>query len=364
VGIFDEMVKYGHEQLNFFQHKGTGLKAIVAIHDTTLGPALGGCRMRPYETEEDALFDVLRLSRGMTYKCGVADVDNGGGKSVIIGDPNYDKSPELFRVFGRYVEGLGGRFYTGTDMGTTPMDFVHSQRESSNFVGLPLEYGGSGNTAIPTALGVFQGIRATAKVLWGHEDLTGKRFAVQGVGKVGALTVERLVEAGAQVYITDIYQPFIEEVVEKTPPVQMLGVVRPEEIYSLDVDMFVPCALGAIINDDTIPHLKCKAVVGSANNQLLDMDRHGQMLHEKGILYAPDYLVNAGGLIQVADEMKGYNPERVLAKTNSIYEMLLQVYKLSAEQNIPTWLAADRLVEERIASVEDFKSIRVGGSKG
>ncbi|MCX7572197.1 Glu/Leu/Phe/Val dehydrogenase [Tumebacillus sp. DT12] len=359
MGIFDEMAKYGHEQLHFFQHRGTKLKAIVAIHDTTLGPALGGCRMRPYETEEDALFDVLRLSRGMTYKCGVADVDNGGGKSVIIGDPNTDKSPEMFRAFGRFVGSLGGRFYTGTDMGTTPMDFVHASREAQHggFVGLPEEYGGSGNTAIPTALGVYQGIRATAKVLWGHEDLTGKRFAVQGVGKVGALTVERLVAAGAQVYITDVYQPFVDALVAKVPPVQMLGVVAPDEIYGLDVDMFVPCALGAIVNDETIPQFKCKAIVGSANNQLLDMEKHGKMLHEKGILYAPDYLVNAGGLIQVADELKGYVEARVMAKTNSIYEMLLQVYALSTEQNIPTWLAADRLVEERIARVEDLKSM-------
>jgi len=359
VSIFEQMAKYGHEQVHFFQHRNTKLKAIVAIHDTTMGPALGGCRMRPYESEEEALFDVLRLSRGMTYKCGVADVDNGGGKSVLIGDPNTDKSVEMFRVFGRFVQGLGGRFYTGTDMGTTPQDFVNSQRESNCFVGLPLEYGGSGNTAIPTALGVYQGIRATANVLWGHEDLTGKRFAVQGVGKVGALLIEHLVQAGAQVYITDIYQPFIDAVVSSTPAVNMLGVVAPDEIYGLDVDMFVPCALGAIVNDDTIPKFKCKAIVGSANNQLLDMDRHGKMLHERGILYAPDYLVNAGGLIQVADELKGYVPERVLAKTNSIYEMLLQVYKLSSEQNIPTWLAADRLVEERIARVADLKSVRI-----
>jgi leucine dehydrogenase/phenylalanine dehydrogenase len=359
VSIFEQMAKYGHEQVHFFQHRDTKLKAIVAIHNTIMGPALGGCRMRPYETEEEALFDVLRLSRGMTYKCGVADVDNGGGKSVIIGDPNTDKSVELFRVFGRYVQGLGGRFYTGTDMGTTPQDFVHSQRESNCFVGLPLEYGGSGNTAIPTALGVFQGIRATAKVLWGHEDLTGKRLAIQGVGKVGALLIQHLVQAGAQVYITDIYQPFIDAVVASTPSVNLLGVVNPDEVYDLDVDIFVPCALGAIINDETIPQLKCSAIVGSANNQLLDMDKHGKMLHERGILYAPDYLVNAGGLIQVADELKGYVPERVLAKTNSIYEMLLQVYKLSAEQNIPTWLAADRLVEERIARVADLKSVRV-----
>ncbi|WP_347338388.1 Leu/Phe/Val dehydrogenase [Tumebacillus amylolyticus] len=359
MGIFDEMAKYGHEQIHFFQHRGTNLKAIVAIHNTVMGPALGGCRMRPYADEQEALFDVLRLSRGMTYKCGVADVDNGGGKSVLIGDPHTDKTPEMFRAFGRFVEGLGGRFYTGTDVGTTPQDFVHSQRESSRFVGLPLEYGGSGNTAIPTALGIFQGIRATARELWGHEDLTGKTFAVQGVGKVGALVVDHLVKAGGLVYITDVYQPFLDAVVDATPTAHMLGVVSPNDIYGLEVDMFIPCALGAILNDETIPNLNCKAVVGSANNQMLDPERHGAMLHERGILFAPDYLVNAGGLIQVADEMKGYVPERVLAKTNSIYEMLLQIYKHSKEQNIPTWLAADSLVEERIARVKDLKSVRI-----
>lgn len=359
MGIFDEMAKYGHEQIHFLQHKGTGLKGIVAIHDTTMGPALGGCRMRPYESEEDALFDVLRLSRGMTYKCGVVDVDNGGGKAVLIGDPGLDKSPELFRVFGRYVESLGGRFYTGTDMGTTPQDFVHSQRESSCFVGLPVEYGGSGNTAVPTALGVFAAIKATAQWLWGSTELSGKRFAVQGVGKVGALLVQHLVEAGGAVYVTDVYQPYLDAVAEATPKEQLLGVVRPEEIYGLDVDVFVPCALGAILNDDTIAELRCAAVVGSANNQLLDMEKHGAMLAERGILYAPDYLANAGGLIQVADELKGYVPERVMAKTKGIYEMMLQVYKLSAEQDIPTWLAADRLVEQRIEKVKDLKSVRV-----
>ncbi|TCP56046.1 leucine dehydrogenase/phenylalanine dehydrogenase [Tumebacillus sp. BK434] len=357
--IFEEMAKYGHEQVHFLQHRGTGLKGIVAIHDTTLGPALGGCRMRPYETEEEALFDVLRLSRGMTYKCGVVDVDNGGGKAVLIGDPNQDKSPELFRVFGRYVQGLGGRFYTGTDMGTTPQDFVHAKRESSCFVGLPVEYGGSGNTAVPTALGVFEAIKATAMWLWGSTELTGRRFAVQGVGKVGALVVQHLVEAGGAVYVTDVSQPNLDAVVTATPGEQLLGVVGPEEIYGLDVDVFVPCALGAILNDETIYELRCAAVVGSANNQLLDMEKHGAMLAERGILYAPDYLANAGGLIQVADELQGYVPERVLAKTKAIYDMLLQVYAFSAEREIPTWLAADRLVEQRIEQVKDLKAVWV-----
>ncbi len=359
MSIFAEMAKHGHEQIHFFQHRSTGLKAIVALHDTTMGPALGGCRMRPYESEEEALFDVLRLSRGMTYKCGVVDVDNGGGKAVLIGDPDTAKSPELFRVFGRFVEGLGGRFYTGTDMGTTPEDFVHSQRESSRFVGLPAEYGGSGNTAVPTALGVVEAIKATAKWLFGDADLGGKRFAVQGVGKVGALVVQHLVEEGAAVYVSDVHRPNVDRVAERVPAEQFLGAIAPEEIYDLEVDMFVPCALGAILNDRTIERLRCRAVVGSANNQLLDVQRHGAMLRERDILYAPDYLANAGGLIQVADELKGAVPERVYAKTKGIYGMLLQVYSLAAEQQIPTSIAADRLVEERIARVKELKNVRV-----
>lgn len=303
-----------HEQVVFCNDKNTGLKAIIAIHDTTLGPALGGCRMYPYATVEDALFDVLRLSKGMTYKCLAADVDFGGGKAVIIGDPHKDKTPELFRAFGQFVESLNGRFYTGTDMGTTPDDFVHAMKETNCIVGVPEEYGGSGDSSVPTALGVIYGIQATNKVIWGSDELHGKTYAIQGLGKVGRKVAERLLKEGADLYVCDIHPTAIEAIVSYAKKLGAnVKVVQGTEIYRTDADIFVPCAFGNVVNDNTIHVLKVKAIVGSANNQLLDV-RHGQLLKEKGILYAPDYIVNAGGLIQVADELYGLNKERVLQK--------------------------------------------------
>lgn len=355
MGIFEEMEKYGHEQVIFCQHKATGLKSIIAIHDTTAGPALGGCRMRPYESEEEMLFDVLRLSRGMTYKCAIADVDNGGGKCVIWGDPASDKSGEMFRALGRFVDGLGGRFYTGTDVGTYPGDFVQAKRETPYIVGVPQEYGGSGDSSVPTAYGVMQGIRATAMKLWGSTNLKGKIFAVQGLGKVGAKVAQSLAEEGAILMVTDVVKANIERLFDVVPDA---AVVSPDAIFSLECDMLIPCALGAVLNDRTIPGLRCKAIVGSANNQLLDEERHGSMLKARGILYAPDYLVNAGGLIQVADELHGANPERVLSKTTAIYDILLQVYELAEQRNIPTSMAANQLVEERLDLIADIKRIR------
>jgi phenylalanine dehydrogenase len=354
MGIFDEMEKHGHEQVIFMQHRKTGLKSIIAIHDTTAGPALGGCRMRPYESEDEMLFDVLRLSRGMTYKCAIADVDNGGGKCVILGDPNKDKSPELFRALGRYVNGLGGRFYTGTDVGTYPQDFVYANRETPYIVGVPEEYGGSGDSSIPTALGVMQGIRATAMKLWGSTNLQGKVFSIQGLGKVGGKVAKSLADEGATLIVTDVVQANIDRTLSE---VQGVKVVSADEIFSVQCDMFIPCALGAILNDETIARLQCKAIVGSANNQLLDEERHGAMLKDRGILYAPDYLVNAGGLIQVADELHGANHQRVMAKTLSIYDILLRIYEYADNNDLPTSIAANRFVEERLTTVADLKTI-------
>lgn len=355
--IFEMMDKYGHEQVIFCRHRGSGLKAIIAIHNTTMGPALGGCRMAPYPSTDEALEDVLRLSRGMTYKCGAADVDFGGGKAVIIGDPKRDKSPELFRAFGRFVGGLNGRFFTGTDMGTSPEDFVHAARESKCFVGLPESFGGSGDTSVPTAFGVLQGMKATAMVLWGSESLAGRTVAVQGVGKVGARLVRLLVEEGARCLIADVDERRVDALREEFP--DAVEGVDVATVHAVSCDIFAPCAGGGVINDKTIEELKCRAVVGSANNQLED-DRHGDRLHERGILYAPDYLVNAGGLIQVADELSGYNEERVMAKTRSIYDMLLKIYRLSEEKDIPTYRAADRLVAKRMEQVADLRRIFLG----
>ncbi|WRP08761.1 Glu/Leu/Phe/Val dehydrogenase [Rossellomorea aquimaris] len=337
-----------HEQVVFCNDEETGLKAIIAIHNTTLGPALGGCRMRPYTSVDEALEDVLRLSKGMTYKCAAADVDFGGGKAVIIGDPEKDKHPELFRAFGQFVESLNGRFYTGTDMGTTPDDFVYALKETNCIVGVNEEYGGSGDSSIPTAMGVIYGLQATNQNVWGSKDLHGKRYAIQGLGKVGFKVAERLLEEGADLYVTDISQKSIDQLVAKANRMgAAIKVVSGDEIYSVDADVFIPCAIGGVINDHTVDQLKVKAVVGSANNQLLDLS-HGMKLHEKGILYAPDYIVNAGGLIQVADELYEPNKERVLQKTSAIYNSLQNIYLQSENQHMTTVQAANRFCEDRI----------------
>lgn len=337
-----------HEQVVFCNDEETGLKAIIAIHNTTLGPALGGCRMRPYASVDEALEDVLRLSKGMTYKCAAADVDFGGGKAVIIGDPEKDKHPELFRAFGQFVESLNGRFYTGTDMGTTPEDFVYALKETNCIVGVNEEYGGSGDSSIPTAMGVIYGLQATNQNVWGSKDLHGKSYAIQGLGKVGFKVAERLLEEGADLYVTDISQKSIDLLVTKAKNMgAAIKVVSGEEVYSVDADVFVPCAIGGVINDHTVDQLKVKAVVGSANNQLLDLS-HGLMLHEKGILYAPDYIVNAGGLIQVADELYEPNKERVLQKTSAIYNSLQNIYLQSENEHMTTVEAANRFCEDRI----------------
>jgi phenylalanine dehydrogenase len=338
----------GHEQVLFCNDEATGLKAIIAIHNTTLGPALGGCRMRPYSTVDEALEDVLRLSKGMTYKCAAADVDFGGGKSVIIGDPSKDRSPELFRAFGQFVESLNGRFYTGTDMGTTPEDFVHALKETNCIVGVPQSYGGSGDSSVPTALGVLYAIQATNKVVWGNDSLEGKSYAIQGLGKVGFKVAERLLEDGNHIYVTDINEKALDAISSRAGELGgKVTVVNGEEIYGVNADVFVPCALGGIVNDKSIADFKFKAVVGSANNQLLE-ERHGELLQQKGILYAPDYIANGGGLIQVADELYGPNKERVLTKTKAIYDSLLSVYKQSENDGIPTVEAANRFCENRI----------------
>ncbi|AZB44722.1 Glu/Leu/Phe/Val dehydrogenase [Bacillus sp. FJAT-42376] len=353
----------GHEQVVFCNDPHTGLKAIIAIHNTTLGPALGGCRMRPYATVEDAVNDVLRLSKGMTYKCAAADVDFGGGKSVIIGNPLTDKSPEMFRAFGQFVESLKGRFYTGTDMGTTPEDFVHAAKETHCIVGIPEEYGGSGDSSIPTALGVIYGIKATNKAVWGNDALQGRTYAVQGLGKVGFKVAERLLEEGADLFVTDINDQAVEGLIQKASDLPgSVKAVRGEDIYSCEADVFVPCALGGIINDETIGKLKVKAVAGSANNQL-EQEFHGEDLWRRGILYAPDYIVNAGGLIQVADELYEPNKQRVLTKTKAIYTSLLEVYRHSDDRSISTAEAADLFCEERIEARKHRSSFFTAGRK-
>lgn len=341
----------GHEQVVFCNDEETGLKAIIAIHNTSLGPALGGCRMQPYASVDDALEDVLRLSRGMTYKCAAADVDFGGGKAVIIGDPAKDKSPELFRSFGQFVESLNGRFYTGTDMGTTPEDFVHALKETNCIVGVDEVYGGSGDSSIPTAHGVIFGLQATNQVLYGTDNLMGRTYAIQGLGKVGAKVAEQLMLAGAKkLFVTDINALAILEVQSLAEKMNTeVETVTGDEIYGVNADYFIPCAFGGILNEQTIDRLQVKAIVGSANNQLLTED-NGILLKNKGILYAPDYIVNAGGLIQVADELYEPNKERVLRQTKAIYTSLLNVYKRAEESGLTTVEAANYFCEQRMKS--------------
>ena len=354
--IFEQMEKYGHEQVIFNYDKATGLKSIIAIHDTTLGPALGGCRMWDYETEQDAVMDALRLSRGMTYKCAVSNVMHGGGKTVILGDPNKDKSDEYFQSLGTFVETLKGRYYTGTDVGTVGMDFVSASKQTKYVVGLPEEYGGSGNSAIITAYGVWKGMKATAKEAFGTDSLKGLTVAIQGLGKVGQNLVGHLQEEGAKVIATDIFEENCRKIKEIFPKVE---IVKPEDIYSVKCDIFSPNALGAIINDETIEKFNCKAICGAANNVLKE-ERHGDMLHGKGILYAPDYVANAGGLIQVADELQGYNKDRAFKNASLIYNILENIFKIAKEQGIPTYKAADVLVEQKVDKIGKLQSKYTG----
>lgn len=351
VDVFEKMKEMGHEQIIFNYDEDTDLKMIIAIHDTTMGPALGGCRMWDYASEEDALIDAMRLSKGMTYKCGVADVDFGGGKAVIMGDSDEDKSDFMMRAVGRFVETLNDRFITGTDVGTYGEDFVYSAKESDHIVGLPESQGGSGNSAIITAYGVYRGVKATAKEAFGDDSLEELTIAVQGLGKVGYRLLGHLHEEGAELIGTDISDEYIERAKNEYP----IEIVEPEEIYNVDCDIFSPCALGAVINDETIPQLKCDAVVGAANNQL-EKPEHGGILYEKGIVYAPDYVANAGGLMQVADEVIGFNSERVKAQAKGIYDMLEKIFAISNEKDIPTHKAANHIVEERIEKVKKLQS--------
>lgn len=298
--------------------------------------------MYPYESVEAALEDVLRLSEGMTYKCAAADIDFGGGKAVIIGDPETDKSPALFRAFGQFVDSLNGRFYTGTDMGTTMDDFVHALKETNFINGIPEAYGGGGDSSIPTSQGVIYALEATNYFLFGDKSLSGRKYAIQGLGKVGFKVAEHLLKVGADLYVTDIHEDVLTKIQEKGNEFnRTVTVVPSEDIYSVDADIFVPCAMGGIINEQTIPQLQVRAIVGSANNQLTQSDIVEE-LTEKGILYAPDYIVNAGGLIQVSDELYGINKERVLLKTKAIYDSLLDIYNQAKQQQISTVEAADQ----------------------
>lgn len=345
--IFRDMEALDYEQVVFCQDKNSGLKAIIAIHDTTLGPALGGTRMWPYETEQEAVEDAIRLARGMTYKNAAAGLNLGGGKAVIIGDAKKDKHPELFRAFGRYVQSLSGRYITAEDVGTTVQDLDTVYTETNYATGTSRE-GSSGNPGPVTAYGLYKGMKATAKEAFGSDSLVGKTVAVQGVGNVAYQLCSYLYDEGASLIVTDINKEAVNRAVNDFGA----KAVDPEEIYGVECDIYSPCALGGVINDDTIKQIKAKVIAGSANNQLLT-DAHGDMLFEKGIIYAPDYVINSGGVINVADELLpgGYNQERAMKKVETIYDSLTKVYEIANRDNISTAVAADRMAEERIESV-------------
>lgn len=349
--LFRYMEQYDYEQLVFCQDKQSGLKAIIAIHDTTLGPALGGTRMWTYESEEAAIEDALRLARGMTYKNAAAGLNLGGGKTVIIGDPRKDKNEEMFRAFGRYIQGLNGRYITAEDVGTTveDMDIIHD--ETDFVTGISPAFGSSGNPSPVTAYGVYKGMKAAAKAAFGTDSLEGKTVAVQSVGNVAYNLCRHLHEEGAKLIVTDINKEAVERAVAEFGA----RAVDPDDIYSQECDIYAPCALGATINDDTIPQLKAKVIAGAANNQLKET-RHGDQIHDMGIVYAPDYVINAGGVINVADELYGYNSERALKKVEGIYGNIERVLEISKRDRIPTYLAADRLAEERIERMRQSRS--------
>jgi leucine dehydrogenase len=349
--VFDQIHEAHHEQVIFCHDAESGLDSIIAIHDTTLGPALGGTRMWPYRSTHEALTDVLRLSEGMTYKAAVAEIELGGGKAVIIGDSRRDKTPELLRAHGRFVDTLGGRYITAEDVGIGVEDMEYVYEETRHVTGIRSSPQGSGDPSPVTAYGVYNGIKASCLKKLGTDDVEGVRIAVQGAGHVGYYLCENLAADGAVISITDIDEERVHKVVADfgaTP-------VEPDEIYDVDCEVFAPCALGAIINDATLRRLRCQIVAGGANNQL-EEDRHGDALDAKGVLYAPDYVINAGGLINVYGEIVGYGLETAKEKARGIYGTLLSIYDIAAEDGIPTYRAADRLARERIRKAREQKA--------
>ena len=343
-----------YEEVVYFNDPPSGLRAIVAIHSTTLGPSLGGTRYFPFRNEEEALHDVLRLARGMTYKAAVAGLDLGGGKAVIIGDPKRNKSEELLRAYGRFIDSLGGRYVTSEDVGTSREDMDMVRRETRWVAGVSELLGGSGDPSPVTAYGVLQGLKACAEEALRTSSLEGVRVVVQGVGKVGYHLVKHLSEAGAVVTVADTDLDAIARTINE------FGVetVEPDKAHAVECEIFAPCALGAVIRDDTLPELKCRVVAGAANNQL-ERPEHGAALADLGILYAPDYVINAGGLINVADELIGYDRERALKRVEEIYRTLREVFRRARLDNVTPAEAANRTAEERIQAVSRVRLLWV-----
>ncbi len=351
--VFQHMQELEHEQVVFCHDPKTGLNAIIAIHDTTLGPALGGTRLWNYNSHEDAVIDALRLSRGMTYKAAISGLNLGGGKAVIVGDASKIKSEGLWRRYGKFVNSLNGKYITAEDVNTSARDMEYIAMETKHVTGVPEFMGGSGDPSPFTAYGVFVGMKAAAKKAWGSDSLEGRKVVVQGVGHVGQYLVGHLVEAGAMVSIADISDAKIKETKEKYSNVT---IVNNEDIFDMEMDIYAPCALGATVNDDSIGRMKCAIIAGAANNQLAVEEKHGPMLIEKGILYAPDFLINAGGLVNVSAELDGYNRERVMGQVEQIYDRTLEIFQLADDENIHTQSAAMRIAKNRLETIAGVKS--------
>jgi valine dehydrogenase (NAD+) len=359
MGVFtltDHSDPTGHEQVVFCQDKQSGLRAIIGIYSTALGPALGGTRFYPYATEEEALHDVLDLSRGMAYKNALAGLDHGGGKAVIWGDPEHDKSEALLRAYGRFVQSLNGRYYTACDVGTYVQDMDIVARETRFVTGRSLTDGGAGDSSILTAWGVFQGMRAAAEHLWGSPSLRGRRVGVAGLGKVGKHLTTHLLDDGAEIVATDVNERALDWARQTYPQIDLVG--DADSLIRSEIDVYAPCALGGALDDETVPALRARVVAGAANNQLAHPGIE-KLLAERGILYAPDYLVNAGGVIQVADEIDGFNFERAKARATKIYDTTRQILRLADADGVPPAVAADRLAERRMAEVGRLRTIHL-----
>ena len=341
--ILAPMHSLGHEHILFCNDNATGLKAIIAVHNTVLGPALGGTRMWHYQNEQEALTDVLRLSRGMTYKNAISQLNLGGGKAVIIGDSKSMKSEALFRRFGQFVNTLAGSYITAEDVGISPEDMLQVSKETKYVVGLP---GKSGDPSPVTALGVYVGMKAAAKHQYGTDSLAGKKIAVQGIGHVGAYLVAHLVKEGALVTISDLNQQALSDLQAK----HGVSVVAPDAIYDVDMDIYAPCALGATVNDQTLSKLNCSVIAGAANNQLQDEKKHGQILMQRGIVYAPDFAINAGGVINCFSEVEGLSLDWSKQKAEEIYHTIDRILERSKQENLPSYQIANQMAEERIQS--------------
>ena len=344
----------GHEQVVFCQDRHTGLKAIISIYSTALGPALGGTRFYPYATEEDAVTDALHLSRAMAYKNALAGLDLGGGKAVIWGDPAKLKSEALLRAYGRFVQSLNGRYYTACDVGTYVADMDVIARETRFVTGRSVEHGGAGDSSILTAWGVFQGMRAAAEHTWGNPSLAGRRIGIAGLGKVGKYLAGHLVEDGASVVATDVSEAALEWARTNFPQIDL--VADTTTLITSDIDVYAPCALGGALDDDTVTALRAKIVTGGANNQLAHPGIE-KLLEERGVLYTPDYVVNAGGVIQVADEIEGFNFERAKLRATGIFHTTRRILQLADDDGVPPAVAADRLAERRMAEVSRLRSV-------